>query len=77
MKPDQTVFTENKINLMEAIRISRTPSVVVEVAAQKMSLHSSVFCIVFRTLLFSSLTKTFTLLAYLHLNPRTETQKPP
>ena len=46
MKPDQTVFTENKINLMEVIKISRTPSVVVEVAAQKMSFRSSVlYCI--------------------------------
>lgn len=41
MKPDQTVFTENKINLMVVIRISLTPSVVVEVAAQKVSLRSS------------------------------------
>ena len=42
MKPDQTVFTENKINLMVVIRISRSPSVVVKVEAQKMSLRSSV-----------------------------------
>ena len=46
MKPDQTFFTENKINLMVVIKISRTPSVVVEVEAQKMSLRSSVlYCI--------------------------------
>ena len=54
MKPDQTVFTENKIDLMEVIKISRTPSVVVEVAAQKMSLRSSVlYCISHSSFLFT------------------------
>ena len=54
MKPDQTVFTENQINLMEVIRISRTPSVVVEVEAQKMSLLSSVlYCISHFSFLFT------------------------
>ena len=54
MKPDQTVFTENKINLMEVIKISRTPSVVVEVAAQKMSFRSSVlYCISHSSFLFT------------------------
>ena len=54
MKPDQTVFTENKINLMEVIRISRSPSVAVKVATQKMSLRSSVlYCISHSSLLFT------------------------
>ena len=53
MKPDQTVFAENKINLMVVIRISRSPSVVVEVAVQKMSLRTSVLsCISQSSLLF-------------------------
>ena len=54
MKPDQTVFTENKVNLMVVIRFFRTPSVVVEVAAQKMSLLSSVlYCISHSSFLFT------------------------
>jgi len=54
MKPDQTVFTENKINLMVVIRISRTPSVVVKVAAQKISLRSSgLYCISHSSSLFT------------------------
>ena len=54
MKPDQTVFTENKINLMVVIKISRTPSVVVEVEAQKMSLRSSLlYCISHSSFLFT------------------------
>ena len=54
MKPDQTVFTENKIKVMEVIRISRTPSVVVEVEAQIMSLLSSLlYCISHSSFLFT------------------------
>ena len=53
MKPDQTFFTENKINLMVVIKISRTPSVVVEVEAHKNEL--ALFSLVLYFALFFSL----------------------